>query len=122
MGRKHKSYIKEWREHRGYTQEQLLGRLAELAGDPQPNDEALVIPRSGASLSRIENGHQNFKIALLEALAEALDVEESGWLLDRNPLKAGEIVEFSEFLERLDEKQRARALAVLQAMFVVDAG
>jgi transcriptional regulator with XRE-family HTH domain len=118
MGRKHKSYIREWREHRGYTQEQLLGRLAEIAGDSRLNDEALAIPRSGASLSRIENGHQNFKIALLEALAEALDVEEPGWLLDRNPLKAGEVVQFSEFAARLDEAQRARALAVLKAMFV----
>ena len=114
MERKYPSYIKEWRKHRGFTQEKLLGRLAEIAGDPQPNDEALAIPLTGASLSRIENGKQNFSMATLAAIAKALDVEEPGWLLDRNPLKEGTVVSFFEWL---DEKQSAQAVAVLEAMF-----
>lgn len=114
MERKYPSYIREWRKFRGFTQEQVLGRLAEIAGDPQPNEEALAIPLTGASLSRIENGKQNFSMATLTAIAKALDVEEPGWLLSRNPFKAGEVV---SFFDRLDEKQSERAVAVLEAMF-----
>ena len=114
MERKYQSYIKEWRKHRGYTQEQLLGRLVELAGDPKPNDEALAIPLTCASLSRIENGKQNFSMATLAAIAKALDVDEPGWLLDRNPLKAGEVV---SLFDRMSDADRERATAVIKAMF-----
>jgi transcriptional regulator with XRE-family HTH domain len=114
MERKYPSYIKEWRKHRGLTQERVLGRLAELAGEPQPNDIALAIPLTGASLSRIENGKQNFSMATLHALAKALDVEEPGWLLTRNPLKAGEVV---SLFDHLDEEQTRQAAAVIRAMF-----
>lgn len=114
MERKYPSYIKEWRKFRHLTQEQLVGRLIEIAGDPQPNDEALAIPLTGASLSRIENGKQNFSMATLAAIAKALDVAEPGWLLDRNPLKAGEVV---SLLDRLSEDQTRQATDVLKAMF-----
>jgi transcriptional regulator with XRE-family HTH domain len=119
MERKYPSYIKEWRKYRGLTQQQVLDRLAILAGDPKPNDEALQIPTTGASLSRIENGKQNFNMAALAALAKVLDVEEPGWLLDRNPLKEGKVV---SFFEKLDEKEAAQAVAVLEAMFGRAAG
>lgn len=119
MERKYHSYIKEWRQHRGLTQQQLLDRLAVMAGDPKPNEESLLVPTTGASLSRIENGKQNFNMATLVAIAEALDVEEPGWLLSRNPLKEGVVV---DFFQKLDEKEQAQASAVLEAMFGARAG
>lgn len=110
------TYIREWRIKRGFTQKQVLARLAELSGDVQPNEKDLRVPTTEASLSRIENGKQNFSIGTLEALADALDVEEPGWLLSRNPLKEGAVL---SLVERLDEKQAEQAAAVLAAMFGV---
>lgn len=115
MGRKHKNYVKEWRQHRELTQKELVDRLLALAGDHRPDDPALRIPTTEASLSRIENGKQNFSIGTLEAIALALDVDEPGWLLDRNPLKAGEVVDLWDY--KLDAEQRVQAKAVLDAMF-----
>ena len=102
------------RGRRGLTQDQLLARLIELAGEPKPNERDLSIPTTGASLSRIETGKQNFNMATLTAIAQALDVDEPGWLLDRNPLKRGEVVDFTA---KLDERDQKRALDVLRAMF-----
>lgn len=113
--RKYKSYIAEWRKKRGLTQAQVLDRLREMAGDPKPNDKALNIPTTGASLSRIETGIQNFNMATLAALAEILEVDEPGWLLTRNPFKAGEVVDLSDF--RLNAEEAKRAREVLRAMF-----
>ena len=69
---------------------------------------------TGASLSRIENGIQNFTMGTLEVLADALDVEEPGWLLDRNPLKEGRVI---SIVERLNDEQAARAAEMLELMF-----
>lgn len=115
MERKHSNYIKEWRRKRDMTQKQLLSRLAELAGDYPADDPALRVPTTEASLSRIENGKQNFTMGTLEALAAALDVEVPGWLLSRNPLKAGEVVSLDDY--RLDPEQMLQAKAVLDALF-----
>lgn len=115
MERKHKNYVKQWRQEKGLTQKQLLSRLVELAGDQLPDDPSLRIPTTEASLSRIENGKQNFSIATLEALADALDVDEPGWLLSRNPAKDGEVVFLSDY--KLDAEQTKQARAVLDAMF-----
>lgn len=114
MRSKHRSYIREWRNKRGYTQKQLLSRLVEIAGEMPSDDPALNVPTTEASLSRIENGKQNFTMATLEALAVALDVEQPGWLLDRNPFKEGVVV---DMLSKLTEADAAKAAAVLEAMF-----
>lgn len=113
MERKYHSYIREWRKFRGYTQKELLGRLSELSGG-RAEDATLNVPTTEASLSRIENGRQNFSMATLEALAEALEVKESGWLLSRNPYKAGEVV---SIFDALNDAEAAQAAAVLEAMF-----
>lgn len=118
MERKYHSYIKEWRLHRNrMTQRKLIERLVELAGDIPPDDPTLNIPTTEASLSRIENGKQNFTMALLQAIAHALEVEEPGWLLTRNPLKGGEVVPVDFKMRRLNEEEAKRAAAVLEAMF-----
>jgi transcriptional regulator with XRE-family HTH domain len=61
-------FFKEWREHRGLTQEEVAG----------------VIGMSHASLSRIENDKQDYTGAVLEALAEVYGTDP-GTLLMRHP-------------------------------------
>lgn len=117
MGCKYPSYIREWRKKADLTQKQVVSRLAEKAGHQPAEDPALRIPTTEASLSRIENGEQNFNAATLVALAEVLGADEYGWLLTRNPLKAGEVVSLQSYVEQLDAEQAARAAAVLEAMF-----
>lgn len=114
MERKRRIYIREWRKLRGLTQRQLLARIIELAGEGTPDDPDLRVPQTEASLSRIENGKQNFTMATLEVLADALEVEEPGWLLDRNPLKDGKVI---SIVERLNDEQRAKAVEMLELMF-----
>jgi transcriptional regulator with XRE-family HTH domain len=115
MRRKHRNYVKEWRKKRELTQKELVDRLAMLAGEHEPDDPALRIPTTEASLSRIENGKQNFSMGTLEALAIALDVDEPGWLLDRNPFKEGNVVNLADY--KLTPEQEVQAKSVLDAMF-----
>lgn len=63
-----RTFFKEWRVHRGFSQEQLADRLE----------------TSVASISRIENGTQPYTQDVLEALAEALMTDPAS-LLMRNP-------------------------------------
>lgn len=63
-----RTFFKEWRAHRGLSQEQLADRL----------------DTSVASISRIENGTQPYTQDVLEALAEALMTDPAS-LLMRNP-------------------------------------
>jgi transcriptional regulator with XRE-family HTH domain len=64
----HPSYIRQWRENRGLTLEQLADRVG----------------TTHASLSRIERGMQPYGQPLLEAIAEALQTDPAS-LLVRNP-------------------------------------
>lgn len=63
-----RTFIREWREYRGLTQEQLGERLE----------------TSGGSVSRIESGQQPYTQDTLEAIAEALQTDAAS-LLMRNP-------------------------------------
>lgn len=63
-----RTFIKEWRQHRGLSQEQLADRLE----------------TSVASISRIEKGTQPYTQDVLEALADALMTDPAS-LLMRNP-------------------------------------
>jgi transcriptional regulator with XRE-family HTH domain len=62
------TFIAQWREHRGLTQEQLADRLE----------------TSKASISRIENSEQPYTQDFLEACAEALNTDPAS-LLMRDP-------------------------------------
>jgi transcriptional regulator with XRE-family HTH domain len=114
MEGKYSNYVKEWRQYAKLSQKQLVARLIELAGEGTPDDPELRIPTTEASLSRIENGKQNFNMATLQALAKALDVDEPGWLLDRKPGPGAEIIQIWDHLS-IDDQERARG--VLEAMF-----
>ena len=63
-----RTFIREWREYPGLSQEALGERLE----------------TSGASISRIENGTQPYTQDTLEALADALMTDPAS-LLMRNP-------------------------------------
>lgn len=100
-----RTYIKEWRLYRDrMTLAQLAGRLEMIGGN---------IAKTEASLSRIENGKQPYTQETLEAIAVALDTT-ADQLIGRNPLKEGKVI---SFIDKLDEKQSAQAVAVLEAMF-----
>jgi transcriptional regulator with XRE-family HTH domain len=64
-----RTFLKEWREYRGYTQEQA----AEMIGMDRSN------------LSRVERGEIPYSQALLEAAAEAYRCDPAD-LIIRNPL------------------------------------
>jgi transcriptional regulator with XRE-family HTH domain len=64
------TYIRAWRNERGYSLDDMVGRLAVLG-----------VETTGASLSRIERGIQPYNQDMLEAIASALNVPSV--LLDR---------------------------------------
>lgn len=63
-----RTFFRQWREHRGLTQEQLADRLE----------------TSVASVSRLENGSQPYTQDTLEALAEAFNTDPAS-LIMRDP-------------------------------------
>ena len=103
MGNGH-SYLREWRRHRGLTQSQVLDRLA-IMEDPN-------LPKTGASLSRLEAGKQPYSQRVLEALAEVYAVKP-GDLIMSNPEKEGHII---DILARLDARLLDQAMAILEAL------
>ena len=101
-------YLREWRDHRGLTQGQVVDRLASL-DDP-------LLPQTGASLSRLENGKQPYSERILQALADIYSCEP--WeLIGRNPTKEGEVVSmFDTVFRQLNDAQKRQALAIIEAL------
>lgn len=93
-GTKH-TYIKEWRKHRGLSQERLAARIGATHG----------------TLSKIETGKQPYQQWQLEALAEALQTDPAS-LLMRNPLDPDPIWTVWDSIPPAD---RGRAIEVLKA-------
>lgn len=100
----HRIYLKEWRKFRGYTLEQVVDRLAVF------DDEKL--PKTGASLSRIENRKQQYSERIVEALADVYQCEVTD-LLGRDPHKQGSVI---DLVAMLDERQRRQAIAIIEAL------
>lgn len=98
-----RTYFREWREYRGLTQEQVVDRLA-VFEDPK-------IPKTKATLSRVETGKQIYTQRILEALADVYQVDEPGWLLDRNPNADGQVL---DLMARLNDRQRDQAMRILE--------
>lgn len=97
-------YFKEWRKYRQLTQEQVVGRLAEL--------DDVELPTTAASLSRLENGKQSISHRIIAALADVYGVEPDH-LLGRNPFKEAEVIDFFAHMP-LSEQQKA--LAIIKAV------
>ena len=102
-GRYKRTYIKEWRQHRGLSLRRLADRL-ELDG---PHDTI-----SHASLGRIENGEQPYSQPILEALSVALDCSVTD-LLSHHPGRHAEIIDLVSVLNDADREMALRFLQTL---------
>ena len=102
MAKRH--YLKQWRNHLGLSQEQVVGRLLDLEDDK--------LPATAASLSRLENGHQPYSERVIEALAFIYGREP--WeLIGNDPTKEGMVVDLTH---KLNDAQQRQVLALIEAM------
>lgn len=93
---KHRWFLREWRKHRGYTQE----RLAEMTSLSKPY------------ISQLERGEREYNQHLLDVLAEALRCEP-GHLVTVDPQEMSQIW---SIWETLSPPERAQAVAVIEAI------
>lgn len=91
--KRRKTFLKEWRKHRGLTQEQLAERLG----------------LTQATVARIERGNIAYTQPVLEAIAEALRCEPAD-LIMRDPSRAGPW----SIWDSIPQDQRVQALKVLE--------
>ena len=99
-----RTYLKEWRKKQRLTQRQVVDRLS-------MHDDA-NLPATEASLSRLENGKQQYSQRVLEALADIYDCEP-GDLIGKNPLIDSKVI---DMVARLDERRQAQIAAFIQAL------
>lgn len=99
-----RNYLAKWRKFRGLTQMQVLDRLAVMEDD--------LLPKTGASLSRLENGKQPYSQRVLEALAEIYDCEPAD-LIGRDPDKEGKVI---DLVHHMTKRQLDQAIAILEAL------
>ena len=90
-------FIKEWRRHRGLTQEQLAER----------------IDTSASAISQLETGKQSYTQRILEDIALALNTEPAS-LLAEDPARQDEIWQLLEKIRRLPPATRRQAIAILE--------
>lgn len=114
MADKRRNFVKHWRTFKGLTGPEFVDKLAGYA-----DMFGVKLPETTASLSRIENGQQNFSMDFLEAAAAVLATGEDdptpGDLIARNPFEG--MVEVVRFVQDLSPRQQRQAWGVLQAMF-----
>lgn len=92
-------FIKEWREHRGLSQEQLAER----------------IDRSRGLISQLESYTTNYTAETLDALAVALNCEP--WdLLNVDPKKEGRVIDILDLLRQATPDQRERAIGYIEGI------
>lgn len=93
-GRPFRMFFKEWREHRGLTQEQVAERL----------------DTTKATVSRMESGKVQYNRGYVEALADALQVEPEQ--LFHHPDRPS----IDALLQKASPEDRARVLSVVEAL------
>lgn len=81
-------FVRQWREYRGLTQEQLAERVGVTAG----------------TISQLETGRINYRQPLLEALADELHIRP-GDLLNVDPTKDDAMWSIWETLEPAQRRQ-----------------
>ena len=105
-----KSYLRDHRLHVGLTQDQVVARL-EIFGTDHP--EAVGrLPKTAASLSRLENGQQPYSQPILEALALVYGVEP-GDLISKKPGVHADVIDLTQ---RLNDAQREQLVAFARGM------
>jgi transcriptional regulator with XRE-family HTH domain len=92
-----KHFIREWRRHRGLTQDELAN--------------AIRVDRT--YLNKIERGKRRYIPSVLEAMAETLGCAP-GDLISRRPDQTSEI---EALYMSLSAEDRSRAIAVLKTVF-----
>ncbi len=90
------TYLKEWREHRGLSQEAAADRIG----------------ISRANLSKIENGLIPYSQPILEAAAHAYLCAASD-ILTMNPLKEGQVVDLMSLIRDRDPDLVRRVIEAL---------
>jgi len=90
-------FLKEWRTHRGYTQE----RLAEMVGLSKPH------------ISLLERGGRQYTQELLETFADALRCSPAD-LIMRDPTEADAVWSIYETLTPPQRRQAAQLLRVIK--------
>lgn len=91
------NYLRQWREYRRMTQEQLAG-----ACEP---------PTTGSVISLLEEGERGLSLKWLRRLAPALNTRP-GWLADVNPLEADTLT--LELVEAIPDELRDQVQAILR--------
>ena len=99
-GCRRKTFIKNWREHRGLSQDRLVDRVRER-----------VETFSKSSLSRIENGKQPYTQETLEVIAWALDCEPAD-LIMRDP--ENDIWTIMDTLKQLPPDERKQVARIVE--------
>ena len=98
-------YVKEWRKHRGLTQERL----------------ALRVEKTQSWLSQLEQFKIEYTQGALEALGNALSCEP-GDLLTVNPLKEGEVIDFTALLRGAPKTIKKQAYAIVETLLQTGSG
>lgn len=98
--RPRRTYFREWREFRGFTQDEVLARL-----------DALGVPFSKPSMSRLENARQPYSEPILLALSEVYRCEPSD-LIGRDP-SWGESLD--AMVAQAAQPDRTRIVSLVQA-------
>lgn len=97
-----KHFLKEWREKRGLTQQQLADRLP-VGEDGKPTGKDQI--------SRWENGKRGMTMEVQVALSEALNLDSPGDLF-RDP----HMPSADDLLRRATPAQRNQIFAVIETM------
>lgn len=101
-------YLREWRQFRGLSQEELAARVTELTEGW--GERAMKFNKS--AISKLERGERRYNADQLEALAHVLDCEP-GDLIEYTPEQATEI---KALVGRIVKRGRASDLRLLRAM------
>lgn len=99
------TFIRQWRQHRNLSLEQLAERVAEYTGKSMTH----------ATLSRIENGKIGYTQRILEAIAHSLLCEPAD-LIMRNPLDKSAPWSILDQMKKADPDTRAKIAAVIEAL------
>ena len=92
--RQPRHYVKQWRQYRQLTQDQLAER----------------VEKSRGLISQIESGETLLTEDMMYALAHALRAPEPWDILRVNPLKEGDVVDITDILRGATPEQRAEII------------
>lgn len=100
-----RTFIKQWREHRGLSQQRLADRVAEYL-----REHGFADGYTRATLTRVENGEIAYTQPVLEAIADALGTDVASLLMrdPTDPEAIWSIWENAKQAERQDIEKYAR--------------